>query len=206
MARLHHPRTLPTRHEAIHQRRQRSRRRNAPGRRHEGHHAQRLQTHRRGRPQRPRQGEDRRGQRLRHPTRDHRHQGRQLQQPQRLQANVVRHLPGPVHRAIRTDAEPVPARQTADLRQGPLPRIRPRRPTTRRPRSPIQGTRHRHRQTHLHHQRSPRTPQQTKTQGRKRARHPANVLIGGQTSPNDGQTESRGDAQLPANEPEKGQP
>ena len=35
---------------------------------------------------------------------------------------------------------------------------------------------------------------------------PLNVLIGGQTSPNDGQTESRGDAQLPANEPEKGQP
>ena len=35
---------------------------------------------------------------------------------------------------------------------------------------------------------------------------PLNVLIGGQTSPNDGQTESRGDAQLPTSEPEKGQP
>ena len=140
------------------------------------------------------------GQRLRHPTRNHRHQGRQLQQPRRVQTDAVRHLPGSVHRAIRTDAEPVPARPIADLRQGPLPRIRPRRPTTRRPRSPVQGTRHRHRPTYLHHQRSPRTPQQAKTQGRQRTRHPAQRAHRRPDQPQRrAKPKDRGNAQLPDN-------
>ena len=95
-----------------------------------------------------------------------------FQQPHRFQADALRHLPGPVHRQPRADPEPVPARPTADLRQGRIPRIRPRRPTARRSRSPIQGARHRHGPTHIHHQRGTRTPPTRPSSTRAKASSP----------------------------------
>ena len=99
---------VPRQHEGIHPWRRRRRRRDPPRGRHDRQHPIGISnpsTSTISTP-RPRQGQDRRGQRVRRAGRDHRHPRRQLQQPQRVQADDVRHLSRPVHRRIGTDAEP----------------------------------------------------------------------------------------------------